>query len=139
MARTATATKEGKVPLSEHEQRLLDEIEQALYADDPKFASTVRSVRARSHVRRGLILCVLGVLLGLGFVLVGLVSNIIALSVVGFVLVVGACGFAVQTLRPHSNVSVAAVTEAGQKSKTPRPTGLRTRMEERLRRRFDEN
>ena len=26
------------MPLSEHEQRLLDQIEQALYAEDPKFA-----------------------------------------------------------------------------------------------------
>jgi hypothetical protein len=127
------------VPLSEHEQKLLDEIEQALYADDPKFASTVRSVRARSHVRRGIVLCVLGVLVGLGCVLVGLVSNIIAVSVVGFVLVVGSCGFAVQTLRPRTNVSGAAVNEAGTKAKAPKPTGLRSRMEERLRRRFDEN
>ena len=39
-------TKEGTVPLSEHEQRLLDQIEQALYADDPKFAATVRSARS---------------------------------------------------------------------------------------------
>src|ERR1700742_2505140 len=30
------------MPLSEHEQRLLDQIERALYAEDPKFASTVR-------------------------------------------------------------------------------------------------
>jgi hypothetical protein len=128
------------VPLSEHEQKLLNEIEQALYADDPKFASTVRSVRARSHVRRGIILCILGVLVGLGCVLVGLVSNIIAISVVGFVLVVAACGLLVQTLRPRSNVvSVAAVNEAGSKAKAQRPSGLRSRMEERLRRRFDEN
>ena len=28
--------------LSEHEQRLLEQIERALYAEDPKFASTVR-------------------------------------------------------------------------------------------------
>ena len=42
------------MPLSEHEQRLLDQIEQALYADDPKFAATVRSARSRSrsHPRR---------------------------------------------------------------------------------------
>lgn len=127
------------MPLSEHEQKLLNEIEQALYADDPKFASTVRSVRVRSHLRRGLILCILGVLVGLGCVLVGLVSNIIAISVVGFVLVVGACGLLVQTLRPRPNVSVAAVTEGNAKARGPRSSGLRSRMEERLRRRFDEN
>ncbi len=35
----------GTVPLSEHEQRMLDQIESALYAEDPKFASTVRGSR----------------------------------------------------------------------------------------------
>ncbi|MCW2506870.1 MAG: hypothetical protein JWP68_18, partial [Modestobacter sp.] len=29
------------MPLSEHEQRLLEQIERALVDDDPKFASTV--------------------------------------------------------------------------------------------------
>jgi len=38
--------------LSEHEQRLLDQIEQALYAEDPKFAANVRSVRRRRLRRR---------------------------------------------------------------------------------------
>ncbi len=33
------------MPLSEHEQRMLDQIESALYAEDPKFASTVRGSR----------------------------------------------------------------------------------------------
>ncbi|HXA12142.1 MAG TPA: DUF3040 domain-containing protein, partial [Mycobacterium sp.] len=28
------------MPLSDHEQRMLDEIESALYAEDPKFASS---------------------------------------------------------------------------------------------------
>lgn len=128
------------MPLSEHEQKLLDEIEQALYAEDPKFASTVRSVRRRSHVRRGIIVCILGVLLGLGCVLVGLVSNIIAISVVGFVMVVGACGFAVQILRPHTgSVSVPTAKQSDSKTKASRSTGLRSRMEDRLRRRFDES
>ena len=42
------------MPLSEHEQRLLDQIERALYAEDPKFASTVRSTDLRTHMRRRL-------------------------------------------------------------------------------------
>ncbi|MGZ6793086.1 MAG: DUF3040 domain-containing protein, partial [Mycobacteriales bacterium] len=42
------------MPLSEHEQRLLDQIERALYAEDPKFATTVRSTDLRTHMRRRL-------------------------------------------------------------------------------------
>ena len=30
------------MPLSEHEQRLLEQMERQLYADDPKLASTLR-------------------------------------------------------------------------------------------------
>ena len=87
------------MPLSEHEQRLLDEIEQALYAEDPKFAQSVRSARAKSRTRRSIVLSAAGVLVGLALVLVGLVAQLIPLSVVGFVLVVGALGFLVQTVR----------------------------------------
>jgi uncharacterized membrane protein YgcG len=137
-----TAAKEGQVPLSDHEQRLLDEIEQALYAEDPKFAASVRSARTRSRTRRSAALCVLGVLAGLALVLVGLITNIIALSVVGFVLVVGSCGYAVQVLRGRGRgtpTPPGGGGGGGGGNRTPKPSGLKSRMEDRLRRRFDEN
>jgi hypothetical protein len=123
------------VPLSEHEQRLLDEIEQALYAEDPKFASAVRSARARSHRRTSLLISLLGIGLGLGLVLVGLLATVIALSVIGFVLLVGGCAYAVQSIRHRGS----STPESSTASKLPRNGGMRTRMEDRLRRRFDEN
>jgi Flp pilus assembly protein TadB len=126
------------VPLSEHEQRLLDQIEQALYAEDPKFASAVRSARRHSHARRTVILAALGLLAGLALVLVGLVTNLIVLSVVGFVFVVGCCAFAIQVLRARVG-SGSRPDESGSGKTPPRPSGLRTRMEDRLRKRFDEN
>ena len=128
-------TKEGPVPLSDHEQRLLDEIEQALYAEDPKFAASVRSARARSRTRRSAILCVLGVLVGLSLVLVGLVTSLIVLSVVGFVLVVGACGYGVQLVRGRESSAGAGSPTGG--ASAPRAGGIKSRMEDRLRRRFD--
>jgi Flp pilus assembly protein TadB len=124
------------VPLSEHEQRLLDQIEQALYAEDPKFASAVRSARSRSRTRRSLMFGIAGVLVGLGLVLVGLVTSLIVLSVVGFVLVVAACGFATQVLRSRTPGSAESRPQPGR---VQRASGLRGRMEDRLRRRFDEN
>lgn len=130
------------MPLSDHEQRLLDEIEQALCAEDPKFASAVRSVGLRSRVRRRVLLCILGIVAGLGLVLVGLVSTVVALSVVGFVLVVGSCGALVRTLRPHgAPVAADAARRPGSARgpSQPRPGGLRSRMEDRLRKRFDES
>ena len=77
------------MPLSEHEQRLLDQIERALYAEDPKFASNVRGARMRSlsHRRRlqGIALFVLGLLLlGAGVVLPFRPVRIPVLSVLAF-------------------------------------------------------
>jgi hypothetical protein len=126
------------VPLSDHEQRLLDEIEQALYAEDPKFAASVRAARTRSRTRRSAALCILGILAGLGLVLAGLLTNIIALSVVGFVLVVASCGYGVQVLRGRSG-QAGGSTPDSTGSRAPRTGGLKSRMEERLRKRFDEN
>ncbi len=79
------------MPLSEHEQRLLDQIERALYAEDPKFASTVRGGRLRRPSRRrrvqGVVLFVLGVVaLVLGLVFQWFVAGFPIVSVVGFLL-----------------------------------------------------
>lgn len=126
------------MPLSDHEQRLLDQIEQALYADDPKFAASVRSARTRWRTRRSVALCVVGVVAGLALVLVGLVANLVALSVVGFVFVVGACGYAVQVFRGRRTGGSAPSTSSPTSTRAPRQSGLKSRMEERLRRRFDD-
>jgi Flp pilus assembly protein TadB len=125
------------VPLSDHEQRLLDEIEQALYAEDPKFAASVRAARTRSRTRRSALFCVVGVLAGLALVLVGLITNLIVLSVIGFVFVVAACGYAVQVVRGRTHGATPASAPTGA-ARTPRQGGLKSRMEDRLRRRFDE-
>ena len=132
------AVKEGIVPLSEHEQRLLDEIEQALYAEDPKFASSVRSARAHLRLRSSVLICVLGVLAGLALVLVGLLSNIVVLSVVGFVLLVGACAYSAQALRTRG-AATPAPGAAGSPQRGQHPSNFRSRMEDRMRRRFDQN
>ncbi len=77
------------MPLSEHEQRLLDQIERALYAEDPKFATTVRQTDLRTHMRRRLRRA--AVVFAVGFVL--LVAGVPTKS-----LAVGVAGFAVMLL-----------------------------------------
>ena len=122
------------MPLSEHEQRLLDEIEQALYAEDPKFASAVRSARRHSSRRTSLIIALLCVGVGLTLVLVGLLSTVIALSVVGFVMLVGGSVYGVQSFRHGATTSTNPAP-----ARQPKQGGVRGRMEDRLRRRFDES
>ena len=63
------------MPLSEHEQRLLEQMEQQLSVEDPKFASAMRGSAARVKARRRIILGALGVLVGLGLVLLGVAAG----------------------------------------------------------------
>ena len=53
------------MPLSDHEQRLLEQLERALQDEDPKFASALQGSRLRGRLRLRLLLACLGVLLGL--------------------------------------------------------------------------
>ena len=61
------------MPLSEHEQRVFDEIEQSL-AEDPKFASAVRSHDPRHRGRRRMVVAGLIVVAGLALLVIGLMT-----------------------------------------------------------------
>ena len=129
------------MPLSEHEQRLLDQIERALYAEDPKFASTVRGAKLRRPSRRrriqGIALFVLGVaLLVTGVMLPKLaIVGIPVVSVVGFLLMFFGVLVTLTTLRRGDQVA----EETGEDGRPSRSrSSFSERMEERFRRRFDE-
>ncbi len=48
------------MPLSEHEQRLLEQMERALHAENPKFASALQGADLRALFRRRALLAVIG-------------------------------------------------------------------------------
>ena len=73
------------MPLSEHEQRLFEQIERSL-AEDPKFASAVRASDPRFHARRRLLVAAVLVVAGLGLVVYGAVSKGPLVGVAGFAL-----------------------------------------------------
>ncbi|HEY2949686.1 MAG TPA: DUF3040 domain-containing protein, partial [Micromonosporaceae bacterium] len=72
------------MPLSEHEQRLFEQIERSL-AEDPKFASAVRATDPRFHARRRLLVAIGLIIVGLGLVVYGTVIQQPLLAVAGFV------------------------------------------------------
>ena len=82
------------MPLSEHEQHLLEQMEQAMYAEDPKFASAMRGRTPKARQRRRLLLGCVGVLVGLVLVVLGVTNSVIWLSVLGFVLMLAGAAFA---------------------------------------------
>jgi hypothetical protein len=86
------------VPLSEHEQRLFEQIERSL-AEDPKFASAVRASDPRLHARRRLLIAAGVIVAGLALVVYGTVSKTPLLGVAGFVVMLGAAAFAMQSHR----------------------------------------
>lgn len=132
------------MPLSDHEQRMLEQIESALYAEDPKFASTVRggTFRAPTTRRRiqGAALFVIGLALlvsGVAFPAT-MIGDFPVLSVVGFLLMFGGVVFAVTGKRVSGPTSTSG---SGNSSKQRRSRGsgsFTSRMEDRFRRRFDE-
>lgn len=100
------------MPLSEHEQRLLEQMEQQLSVEDPKFASAMRGSVARAKARRRIILGALGVLVGLGLVLLGVVQVIVPVGIVGFALMVAGAWLAITPERRKG--PVGAVGPDGQ-------------------------
>ena len=72
------------MPLSEQEQRLLDEMERNLYQNDADFVATVGGVRGRTNYR-GIILGVVLVVVGIGVLLFGVGSSLLIVGVLGFV------------------------------------------------------
>lgn len=72
------------MPLSDNEQRLLQQMEQALYAEDPKFAEGLRKPRAAQMDRTRFILGVGSVLLGMLILVAGVATQLVPLGVLGF-------------------------------------------------------
>lgn len=124
------------MPLSEHEQRLFEEIERSL-AEDPKFASAVRSTDPRVHARRRLVLAVLTIVIGLGLVVFGTVSGELLLGAGGFVVMLGAAAFAMRSRR--AKTPTLRVVDGSASRPTRRRPSLVDRLEERWRRRPEGN
>ncbi|MFC4007589.1 DUF3040 domain-containing protein [Nonomuraea purpurea] len=132
------------MPLSEHEQRLLEQIEQALYAEDPKWANTVRISDPRSHYKRRLVKASIGFGLGVVIMMVGVVMSLIWLGVGGFVVMLAACLWGLSSWKRmngfgDSGRTPGAAVPPGKQARRGGNRGtFMERMEERWRRRNDE-
>ena len=124
------------MPLSEHEQRQLDQIERALYAEDPKFAQTVRARDPRVHYKRRVIEAAIGFLLGVGLLMTGVVSKYIWIGVAGFVVMLACSMWALTSWRHITGVATSAhPVRCGSGAVPVRPPQFMERLEERWRRR----
>ena len=87
------------MPLSEHEQRQLEQIEQALYSDYPKLAQSVRAQDPRVHYKRRVVEAAIGFLIGVGLLLAGVISKIIPVGVGGFLVMLACAMWALTSWR----------------------------------------
>jgi hypothetical protein len=127
-----------KMPLSEQEQRLLDEMERSLYSNDSDFVATVGTRRGRPNYTM-VVVGVLGGLLGIAVIVAGVIFRQPIVGVLGFVLVVAGALFAIAPPR-RKGETMPSVPRA------PRSTGSRagasggssrTSMMDRLNERWD--
>ena len=125
------------MPLSEHEQRQLEQIEQALYSDYPRFASAVRASDPRVHYKRRVVQAALGFLLGVGMLVAGVVTKYIWLGVAGFVVMLACSMWALTSYRHMTGVATGRGPARPKERRASRPsgTGMMERLEERWRRR----
>src|SRR5215472_2197450 len=138
----------GTVPLSEHEQRQLEQIEQSLYADHPWLARAMRAKDPKVHYRRRLVQSCAGFVVGIGAVVAGVLLKHPWLDVVGFVIMVASSAWAITNYRRMAGTTLerrpggrgrGRGRDRGRDRKQARPTatntGVMDRLEERWRRR----
>jgi hypothetical protein len=125
------------VPLSEHEQRQLEQIEQALYAVYPRFASAVRASDPRVHYKRRVVYAAFGFLLGVGMLLAGVVTKYIWIGVAGFVVMLACSMWALTSYRHMTGATPGKGPARPKERRGSRAagTGMMERLEERWRRR----
>jgi Protein of unknown function (DUF3040) len=122
------------VPLSEHEQRLFEQIERSL-SEDPKFASRLRSTDPRFHARRRIIIASVAVVLGLTVLVFGVGTNPL-LGVAGFVVMLGGAAFGIQAFRRGRHPDLRIVGGTTSRSTGQRRSGgVVDRLEDRWRQR----
>ena len=119
--------------LSDHERRLLAEMEAALEADDPRLVSTmtgkVRTKQGGRVVQGGLLL-----LAGMAILLGGLIARLVPVSLLGFLVALAGVVFVI------SNVGGSlGGARSGNKSPKPKKAPWTDRMEQRWDRRNFEN
>ncbi len=134
------------MPLSEYEQRVLEQMERQLASDDPRLANTLTQ-RGRRAVGR-YVVAGIGAALGLLLLVIGAAGSMPLLGVLGFIVMFAAVAYAFA--RPHrASGPTGVVADDGSVRKAsghkqaqgrrPKGQGFMARMEDRWDRRRGEH
>lgn len=138
MTTTTIGRKGTAVPLSEHEQRLLEQMEKALYAEDPKFATSLRSTPGARAAKGRAALGVLILLGGVGLLLGGVTTAVALLGVAGFVVMLAGAIVIYSAFRTRAPEAETEGTAAPAAPRPAKSSGFMDRMEDRWRRRSED-
>ncbi len=103
------------MPLDDREQRILKEIEDRFYEEDPDLAHTVRSIQRSAASPRNLYLAIAGLVIGIGLTLATYFTAP-WLALAGFVLMVASVSALVQVLRRRAGKSPIGLSAGGTMS-----------------------
>ncbi len=106
------------MPLSEHEQRILAELEESLVREDPRFAERVRTKTVYRHAGRQCKWAALGFLAGLA-VLVAFYSQSVVLGLVGVAMMFGSAVVFERNLRRLGRASWHDLTRSRRSEEQP--------------------
>ncbi|AWB89108.1 DUF3040 domain-containing protein [Homoserinimonas hongtaonis] len=120
------------MPLSEREQRLLDEMERSLYQNDADFVSAVTPRRGRTNYRL-LVVGILVALVGIAAIVAGVVLKQPVVGIVGFIVVFGGALLAISPARSSAGVD----DEVARARRSKQHAGFMDRMNDRWDRRQD--
>ncbi|HET7357949.1 MAG TPA: DUF3040 domain-containing protein [Nocardioidaceae bacterium] len=109
------------MPLSEEELRLLEQMERALVAEDPKLASTLRGTALRRNARRRAYVAAAAFVIGVGVLMAGAVMRQTIVGIIGFVVMLGSAYIALVSWKGQDR---AATGTAGPAAAHPGKRGL---------------
>jgi hypothetical protein len=129
---------EGTVPLSEDEERILSEIAQQFYADDPEFAREVGETTLFTHTVRRMKWSGFGFVTGVVF-LIATLSTSYLLAFGGFLFMLGCALYFERNLRKLGKAGLEQITSS-MKAAGLRDAlgGARGKMRDRFRRADDD-
>ena len=110
------------MPLSEQEQRLLEEMERNLYRNDADFVHAVGGVRGRRPNYRAIVLGVLLAVAGVGALIAGVALQLLIVGIIGFALMFAGVLIAI-TPSKRGMVSPAPPAEPTASAKARRSSG----------------
>lgn len=125
------------MPLSEQEQRLLEEMERSLYNNDSDFVTTMGSGRGRPSYTM-VVVGILGALVGVAVVVAGVAFRQPLLGVAGFVILLAGALFAIAPpRRRRGSLGPAPVPPRSSTSRSAHPRAKGGSMMDRLNERWE--